>query len=79
MSGGSGWGHADIMFIRGHMCSCLAFWERELCAPPWVLDTVKSGYVLLFYSLPTPYTRSVQHSSNFLLFAADLQVHNTAD
>ena len=44
MLGGSGWGLADTMFIRGHMCSCLPFWERELCAPPWVLDTVKSGY-----------------------------------
>ena len=50
----------NTMFIRGHMCSCLAFWERELCAPPWVLDTVKSGYVLPFYSLPTPYTRPNQ-------------------
>ena len=55
MLGGSGRGHADTMFIRGHMCSCLAFWERELCAPPWVVDTVKSGYVLPFYSLPTPF------------------------
>ena len=53
MLGGSGWGHADTMFIRGHMCSCLLFWEEELCAPPWVLNTVMSGYVLPFYSLHT--------------------------
>lgn len=40
--------------VSGQLCSFLPFWEQELRAPPWILDTVKNRYVLPFYSLPTP-------------------------
>ena len=73
MLGGSGWRHADTMFKRGHMCRCLLIWEEELCAPPWVLDAVKSGYVLPFYSLPTPYTRPNQCTALLRLMMLTMQ------
>ena len=46
----------ETLCVRGKLISCVTFCEQELHAPPWVLDTVRNGYVLLFYSLPTPYS-----------------------
>ena len=64
MLGGSGWGHADTMFIRGHM----SFVHQHA-----VLDAVKSGYVLPFYSLPTPYTRPNQCTALLRLMMLTMQ------
>ena len=35
--------------------ACITYWEEVLCALPWVLETLRNGYVLPFYSQPTPY------------------------
>lgn len=39
------------------------FWKNELCAPPWVFDTIAKGYVLPLFSEPTPYSCPNQHSA----------------
>ena len=41
----------------------MKFWKEELCAPPWVLDTVMNGYVLPLLMEPTVYTRPNQQSA----------------
>ena len=49
--GGSGrcWevqeGEAGTISVRGRSCNCLVYWEQVLHAPPWVLDTVRNGYI----------------------------------
>ena len=43
--------------VRGR-CACVSYWEQVLCAPPWVLETLRNGYmyILPFYTEPTPYS-----------------------
>ena len=48
--------------VRGR-CACASYWEQVLCAPPWVLETLRNGYILPFYTEPTPYVRPNQNSS----------------
>ena len=45
------------------MGACVLYWEEVLCAPPWVLETLRNGYVLPLYSEPTPYARPNQYSA----------------
>lgn len=45
------------------MGACASYWEEVLYAPPWVVETLRNGYVLPFYSEPTPYARPNQHSA----------------
>ena len=53
-------GDAGTGSVRG----CLgAYWEQVLCAPPWVLETLMNGYVLPFYTDPTPYVPPNQNSA----------------
>ena len=56
-------GDAGIGSVRGRLGACVSYWEEVLCAPPWVLETLRNGYVLPFYSEPTPYARPNQHSA----------------
>ena len=42
-------GDTGTVSVRRRLSSCVTFWEQELHAPPWVLDTVRNGYVLPFY------------------------------
>ena len=49
--------------VRGRLHQCVNFWKEELCAPPWILDTITQGYVLPLFSEPTPYSRPNQHSA----------------
>ena len=42
-------GDTGTVSVRRRSSSCVTFWEQELHAPPWVLDTVRNGYVLPFY------------------------------
>ena len=56
-------GDTGTVSVRGRLSSCVTFWEQKLHAPPWVLDTVRNGYVLPFYLLSTPYSRPNQHTA----------------
>ena len=49
--------------IRGHLGVCVSYWKQVLCAPPWVLETLRNGYVLPFNIEPTPYIQPNQHSA----------------
>ena len=42
---------------------CVSYWEQVLCAPPCVLETLRNGYVLPFYTEPTPYIQPNQDSA----------------
>ena len=50
--------------VKGRLQSCMGFWKEELCAPPWVLNTLEQGYVLPFTSVPAPFFHTNQHSAN---------------
>ena len=41
----------------------MSFWEQELYAPPWVIDTIKHGLILPLRTEPTPYNRPNQLSA----------------
>ena len=56
--------HGVYPTVKGRLHNCITFWREELCAPPWVLDMLKQGYVLPFTSVPTPYFRPNQHSAH---------------
>ena len=56
-------GDAGAFSVRGRLGNCVQYWEQVLHAPPWVLDTVRNGYILPFYSLPTPYSRPNQRTA----------------
>ena len=56
-------GDASTVSVRGRLGACIMYWEEVLCATPWVLETVRNGYVLQFYSQPTPYARPNKHSA----------------
>ena len=45
------------------MGACDSYWEEVLCAPPWVLEALRNGYVLPFYSESTPHACPNQHSA----------------
>ena len=47
--------------VRGHLGVCVSYWKQVLCAPSWVLETLRNGYVLPFYTEPTPYVLPNQH------------------
>ena len=38
--------------VKGRLRAHLSFWV-EIGAPPWVLDTIRSGYVIPFESTPS--------------------------
>ncbi|KAL5474857.1 hypothetical protein EMCRGX_G026877 [Ephydatia muelleri] len=38
-------------------------WVDVLCAPEWIVDLIRQGYVIPFYSKPTAYTRTNQQSA----------------
>ena len=38
----------------GRLRQCVDYWRKELCAPPWVLDTITKWYVLPLFLEPTP-------------------------
>ena len=42
--------------VNSSLRECVKFWREELCAPPWVLDTVMKGYVLPLLMEPKVYT-----------------------
>ena len=56
-------GDAGTGSVRGHLSACVSYWEQALCAPPWVLGTLRNGYVLPFYTEPTPYVRPNHNSA----------------
>ena len=49
--------------VKGKLCACIDFWCSELCASPWILDTIMNRYVLPFVSKPTKYYHNNQHSA----------------
>ena len=42
---------------------CAEFWENELDAPPFILETVKEGYKIPFESHPPPFYARNNRSS----------------
>ena len=44
-----------ISSVKGALEKCVEFWWEELCASPWLIDTISKGYVLPFVAEPTPY------------------------
>ena len=34
---------AGTCSVRGHLGVCVSYWKQELCAPPWVLETLRNG------------------------------------
>ncbi|KAL5494027.1 hypothetical protein EMCRGX_G015296 [Ephydatia muelleri] len=55
-------GDAGTGSVRGNLGACVSYWEQVLCAPPWVLG-VRNGYVLPFYTEPTPDIQPNQDSA----------------
>ena len=49
--------------VKGGLGKCVDFWRDELCASPWLIDTIVKGYVLPFVAEHTPYCRANQHSA----------------
>ena len=49
--------------VKGQLRGHVAFWEHELSAPPWVIDTIKHGLILPLRTEPTPYYRPNQISA----------------
>ena len=47
----------------GYLREHVSFWEREMSAPPWVIDTIKHGLILPLHTEPTPYYRPNQLSA----------------
>ena len=56
-------GEAGSFSVRGRLRNCVEYWDQVLHAPPWVLDTVRNGYIIPFYLLPTPYSRPNQRTA----------------
>ena len=48
----SGMQEAELGTVKGRLFKCSPFWREELCAPPWVMDTITEGYVLPLMSEP---------------------------
>ena len=55
-------GDAGTGSVRGNLGACVSYWEQVLCAPPWVLG-VRNGYILPFYTEPTPDIQPNQDSA----------------
>ena len=53
----------EVCTVKGRLGKCIQFWREELCAPPWVVDTITEGYVLPLMSEPPPYSRPNQQSA----------------
>ena len=49
--------------VKGRLRERLQFWKECLQAPTFILDTIKTGYVLPLKSEPTPYFRPNQASA----------------
>ena len=49
--------------IRGRLKQHVDFWVHELCAPKWIVDTVRNGYTLPFFVEPTPFKKANQYSA----------------
>ena len=47
----------EVCTVKGYLGKCVQFWREELCAPPWVIDTITEGYVLPLMSESPPYSR----------------------
>ena len=69
-------GDASTVSVRGRLDACITYWEEVLYAPPWVLETLRNGYVLPFYSQPTPYAWPNQLSAQI---EADFVTNAVAD
>ena len=52
-----------ISSVKGSLEKCVDFWRDELCASPWLIDTISKGYVLPFVAEPAPYYRGNQRSA----------------
>ena len=51
----------ECLSVKGRLGKCVKYWRHELCAPPWMVDTISTGYVLPLMSEPTPYKLSNQY------------------
>ena len=49
--------------MKGCLREHVSFWEHELSAPPWVIDTIKHGLILPLRTEPTLYNRPNQLSA----------------
>eukprot|EP00731_Ephydatia_muelleri_P022386 Em0014g977a len=54
---------ADQRPSKGGRDSMYSFGWIVLCAPEWIVDLIREGYVIPFYSKPTTYTRTNQQSA----------------
>ena len=52
-----------ISSVKGSLGKCVDFWREELCASPWLIDTISKGYVLPIVAEPTPYCHGNQRSA----------------
>ena len=59
----SGLSEGEVCTVNGRLGKCVQFWREELCALPWVIDTITEGYVLPLMSEPPPYSRPNQQSA----------------
>ena len=59
----SGMPEVEACTVKERLGKCIPFWREELCAPPWVIDTITEGYVLPLMSESPPYSRPNQHSA----------------
>ena len=56
-------GTSEDCCVRGKLKGGSDFWRDELCAPPWVMDTISNGYVLPLMQEPPGYYRNNQKSA----------------
>ena len=49
--------------VKGKLAMSIKFWEEVLQAPDYIVDVIKSGYVMPFSSLPTKFCKWNQNSA----------------
>ena len=49
--------------VKGRLKQNVCFWTETLCAPKWIVELIREGYVIPFYAEPTVYSRHNQRSA----------------
>ena len=67
-------GESQPVSVKGRLRQHVQFWVDTLCAPGWIVDLIREGYVIPFYSEPTAHARPNQQSARGNAGFVDLAV-----
>ena len=56
------------VLVKGRLKQNVRFWTDTLCAPIWIVELIREGYVIPFYADPTAYSR---HNQRLALASAE--------